>query len=284
MELAHHPLVDQEVNSFITDTIKSSNWNDIKKFEYKQFEDTYRKWLEDSSKCVIDLHEFKYTTFIFGTLAGIDGFIQRHHNKTIRVSNDDFVVTKVLCKNNNINFEPLENGPIKKYDAVIMSHPFSGNGTTMPECIDVLQQCEELGVPVLLDCAYFGIGYDMTYPLQFKCITDLVFSTSKHFATTQMRLGIRFTRNEIDDAMSFGQLSADIYNKQGAYIVTRINEKFTHDWFVDKWRPISEKIAKELDLVDTNCITLKTTKRPMPEFKRGSYTRVCISQELTAKN
>ena len=154
MELAHHPLVDQEVNSFITDTIKSSNWNDIKKFEYKQFEDTYRKWLQDSSKCVIDLHEFKYTTFIFGTLAGIDGFIQRHHNKTIRVSNDDFVVTKVLCKNNNINFEPLENSPIKKYDAVIMSHPFSGNGTTMPECIDVLQQCQ--GRIFGLDCAYFG--------------------------------------------------------------------------------------------------------------------------------
>ena len=284
MQIGHDPLVDQEVNNFITDTIKSCDWNDIKKFEYQQFEDTYRKWLEHSSKCIIDLYAFKHTTFIFGSLAGIDAFIQRHHNKTIRASNDDFVVTKVLCKNNRMNFKPLENGPIGKYDAVIMSYPFSGNGTEMPEYTDVLQQCERLGVPVLLDCAYFGIGYDLTYPMHYKCITDLVFSTSKHFATTHLRLGIRFTKDKIDDAMSFGQLSADIYNKQGAYLVTKINQQFTHDWFINKWRPVSEQVARELDLVDTNCITLKTAKRAMPEFRRGSYTRVCVSEELTAKN
>ena len=284
MNITHYPPVDKEISSYINSLLKTTSLEEIENFDYEVFENSYRKWIEQSSKHTINLNGFQHSTFIFGTAAGIDSFIMRHHNKRIRASNDDFILTKILCKNNNINFLPLESDNLAPNDAIIISHPFSGNGSVMPNFIDTLEQAENNKIPVLLDCAYFGISSGLTYPTQYNCISDMLFSSSKNFGTTHLRLGIRFTRKQIDDGLSFGHIAAGIYNKQGACITAKILQKFSHDWFINKWLPISAEVSRELNLIDTHCITLKSSKKPMPEFTRGSYIRICISDELSARN
>jgi hypothetical protein len=283
MHIGHTPFDDKEIRKFINDSLKTISIEEVENFKHSDFDRTFRNWLESSTQNKIDLSGFPYSSFMFASLSGWPEFLARHHSRRVRSSSDDFLMTKILAKNYNMNYLPLESGSLDKDDVLVISHPFSGNGAVMPKLFDILDEAEKLMIPTMLDCAYFGIGHGFEYPLHYKCITDCVFSLSKNFGTTHFRLGARFTRDNRDDGLTCGLLSSDIYNKHGALLTCRLLEKFSHDWFINKWKDVSSETAKELGLIDTNCVTLKTSNKPLPKFQRGNYVRVCISDELSNK-
>ena len=284
MHIGHTPFDDKEIRSFVNKCLAEITIEEVENFKHEVFHNTFKKWLEASTHNKIDLTGFPYSSFMFASLSGWPEFLARNHTRRIRSSSDDFQMTRILARNYTINYLPLEKEPLAKNDALIISHPCAGNGDVMPNLFETLDKAEELMIPTMLDCAYFGIGHGFEYPLHYKCISECVFSLSKNLGTTQFRLGARFTRDNRDDGLTCGLLSSDIYNKHGALLTCKLLDQFSHDWFINKWKDISSETAKELDLIDTNCVTLKTSNKPLPEFQRGSYVRVCISEELSKKN
>ena len=51
----------------------------------------------------------------------------------------------------------LSNEPLVEGDVVVMSCPFSGTGNIPAGFYNILEQCEKLAIPVMLDLAYINI-------------------------------------------------------------------------------------------------------------------------------
>ena len=281
MKLAHDPLRISEVVDFLDSVFPTITYQKISEVTNQQLDAAWRTWLTNSSYNKIDgLDQLKYSSFIPGTTDAFGEFLVRYPERRIRVSRSDFVLTKILAKQYNRNILSLEEAPLDSNDCLVMSFPFSGNGSTYPDVNHILDQAEENNVPVFIDGAYFGISHGIHYPLDRSCIKDFAVSLSKNLAGNPLRLGIRFTRDYVDDGVTAGLIGSDIFDRLNAYLSLQLLEKYPHNWLIDKYRTVSESICKDLGLGTTNTLSLAIGSNSMTEFQRGDYIRVSISEEL----
>ena len=54
----------------------------------------------------------------------------------------------------------------------------------------------------MIDGAYFGIGKDLAYPLDRQCVREFTTSHSKNFGLQNLRIGIRYSKDFVDDALN----------------------------------------------------------------------------------
>ena len=282
-DIGHIPLKDKETVRYLDNVI-------FKNIDYKMLDDvssilldqTWRDWLLQSTyNKIIGLEKFLYSAFVPGTTDAFGEFISRYPEKRIRVSRSDFILTKILSKTYQRNLVYLEEEKLKAGDCLIISLPYSGNGSYHPDWPDLLNHCDEYDIPVFVDGAYFGISHGIEYPLNRNCIKDFTTSLSKNLAGNSLRLGIRFTKDLIDDGITAGMLGSDVFDRLGAYITIELLKNFSHDWTVNKYLDIQNKICHDHRLEPTNTLTLALGSEEMEEFKRGDYIRVSISNELS---
>ena len=132
----------------------------------------------------------------------------------------------------------------------------------------------------MIDGAYFGLAYNNVIDLQHPCITDFATSFTKNFFGHSLRVGMRFTRELVDDTISAGILAWEMYDRVGAHVATDLMSKFSHAWFIEKYQPLSKQICQDFDLTPTATITLALGGEQYNQFRRGDYNRVCITDEL----
>ena len=282
MKLAHDPIQNSEVQGSIDEILSNLSLTTIASVTHNQLDSQWRRWLQNSShNTIIGLDSLPYSAFCPGTTDAFGEFIARYSTHTIRVSRNDFVVTKILARSWNRKLKFLEDGPLEHNDCVLISLPFSGNGSYYSAWPSILDQAEELDVPVFVDAAYFGLSHDIVYPLNRTCIKDFTVSLSKNLAGNSLRLGIRFTRDQVDDGITAGLLGSDIFDRLNAYISIELLKAYSHNWFISKYKKSSDMIAKNLGLSNTHTVTLKIGNDSMTEFKRGDFVRVVISEELS---
>ena len=274
----HWPLFDKSISKSV-EQIVSKNKSTFYKTTHSQFVKQYRKWLQASKLNQIKgLDQFKFANFSYGTTTAISEFISRHHRRRLRMFADDFLLTKILSKTYQHKLKYIEDGPITKNDCVVTSLPFTGNGGIHPLFDRLLDQCDNLDVPVLIDGAYFGISKDITYPLYRKCIKEFTTSHSKNFGVQDLRIGIRFSKKFIDDALNVPVQMGDCHNKLGACIGINLMKQFPADYIVKKYSNKYNKICQTNNFTTTNTITLALGNDK--KFQRGSYVRVCVSNAL----
>jgi len=112
-------------------------------------------------------------------------------------------------------------------------------------------------------------------------VKDFTVSLSKNLAGNSLRLGIRFTRDHVDDGITAGLIGSDIFDQLNAYISIELLKTYSHNWTISKYKESSDMIAKKLGLSNTHTVTLKIGNDSMTEFKRGDFIRVVISDELS---
>ena len=282
MNIGHNPLRDKISIQYIDAIFKDIEYENLEKISHQNLDIAWRKWLTTKTyNNVLGLDQFKYSAFSPGTTDAFGEFISRYPNRIIRVSKSDFILTKILSKTYSRDLVYLENEDLKTNDCLIISFPFSGNGSYYPNYEDVLNVCDELNIPVFVDGAYFGISSGIDYPLYHSCIKDFSVSLSKNLAGNPLRLGIRFTKEKVDDGITAGLLGSDIFDRLGAYLSIRLLEKFSHNSVVDRHIGNSNEICAKNNLIPTNTFTIGIGTPEMEEFKRGDYVRVCISEELS---
>lgn len=282
MLLAHQPLLDPIIQQTIIDVfhrIQNDNVN-LSKWNNNFYFDAFRNWISSSQHNKFSgINSFSHEAYSHGTTESIQSFIHRHgFSKRIRFSRAEFTASKIVCNHASLNWKFLEDDKLSKKDALIMSLPFSGTGNVYDNLDDILNSCDALEIPVLIDASYFGISHSIKIDLSRSCITDLVFSLSKPFST-QLRLGYRLTKNHFDDIV---QSSSDIkiYNRYAAFVGIELLKSFDHDWLIKKYRPIQEKICNHHDLEPSLTFTLASDRQRRKEFFRQNYYRVCITDEL----
>lgn len=274
------PIQDKEVRNFIDQILKTLTIDQIDTFEYSEYEKVWRDWISDSSYNKISgLETFKHSAFLSGSTNAFPEFISRYPNRRIRVSKSDFVMTKIVSRIQQRDFLFLEDGDLDPNDCLIFSHPFSGNGKTLPNYQTLLDQADMFGVPVMVDACYFTVSHGIDYDLSHVSIKEINFSLSKNYSSTNLRTGIRFTKEFVDDSIS-ATLSMGIFNKFSAIVGYQLLKHFSHDWFISKYISAYEQICTELNLEKTNTLSFAIAPDSWQEYKRGDYTRVCVSEEL----
>ena len=279
---AHKPIQDPVIVETLFRTLKEITAHDvdIETWDAKIHCNEFYNWIQNQDTVsILGLDEFSNRALCAGTSAAIENFIARNHQRRLRFSQTEFVLSKIVCRNLNIPFEYIEDSELQSGDALVLSLPFSGNGSTYPDTDKILQTCTELDIPVLIDAAYIGIANFITIDLRHKCITDFTTSLSKPFHT-MLRHGIRFTRSYYDDNI---QSSSDmgIVSRINVAIANRLMQTFDKDYIINMYTNKNRQVCRELGLVPTNTITLALGDREKhAQFIRGKYVRVCITDEL----
>ncbi len=272
------PIPDTEIFKFVNKNIKY-------KYIYEKklhlvFLKKYFQWLQKSSfNKLKGLHLFNKLSFVHGTSQAFDDFYSTYKGRRFRVFKGEFKYHEIIWKENKIKWCYIENDKIKKNDAIIISLPFSDFGNQHPSMKKVIDECDRLNVPVLLDLAYYSIARNINFNVNKKCIKVLTFSLSKAFyGTERVRIGIRCKKDINYD-------SADLFTEMG--MLSRISvglglkliQKYDTDYCQKKFRKKQLNICKKLDLVPSDCVIFGLgNKKKYKDYNRGSkWRRVCLS-------
>mgnify|MGYP001336190708 FL=1 len=234
---------------------------------------------------LIGLDGFQHKTFTAGTSQSFDSFWMKYHDRRFRCFEGEFFYHKANWKKFH-NWSYLDYDKIKKGDAVIISLPFSDYCTEHPKMKSTLSQCSLLGVPVLIDCAYYGIASGVDFDLsKYDCIKEVTFSLSKTFYNAnRLRAGIRYAKDFADD-------NIDIMNEWGqinhisTYIGKRLLEAFEPDYTFNKFRKRQEEYCKLHNLKPTDCVSFAFGEAgEYDDLNRGTdVNRLCIADQIGDK-
>ena len=242
-----------------------NNNNIIDEFLYE-----YDNWIKTSTtNSITGLEDFKYKCYSSGTTESFDKFYMKNSKRRFRCYKGEYMYHKLAWRDKFV-WEWLEDAPLHKNDAVVISLPFADTGDKHIYYHDLMRKCCELGVPVLVDCAYFGACYGVSIDIAYSCITDVTFSLSKTFPVAYARIGIRYTREDDDDTM-FVYHKISYNNKLGASLGMRFIENFTPDFLPQKYMQKQKEFCKKLDVEPSATILFGIDyKNKYDRYNRGS--------------
>jgi hypothetical protein len=203
----------------------------------KKYEEYFPVWLKECPRFDFSgLEDFKYSCFSQGSQEYFLNFYMQHREKRFRVLKGEYWWHMEVWKNLGLQWAYIEDDDIKPNDVVIISFPFARLGDEHPQQKNVMDQCERLGVPVMLDFIYLpNTTYDkLQIDLTPTCIESLSFSMSKTFPVANARVAIRMTRKKMHDPM---QISNDenVSNRLASGLGFECMQNFKIDYMVSKY-------------------------------------------------
>lgn len=248
-----------------------------------EFLKKYKSWIsETKNNVILGLENYPHACFTNGTTEAFEKFYAKHSKRRFRFFKGEFVYHRLNCRNNGSDWEYLDNAPLNGNDVVIISLPFSDTGNRHVSMDTILDQCDELKIPVLLDCAYFGICGNIEFNLNRKCITDITFSLSKSLYCAHARIGMRLTKIDDDDPL-FVTNKMGYVNKISAYIGLQLINEFSADFIYNTYRSRQEQYCKILEVEPSNCVLFGIGGHRWNEYNRDRETnRLCLHKYLSS--
>lgn len=273
------PIPNRDVYEFVTTEIKNTNLYDLDKIP--EFCENYLNWIQSTKlNNLIGLDNFNSKQYVHGTSQSFDFFYLSHPRKRMRCFKGDFAYHRLSWRD-NFDWLYLEDDIIREGDAVIMSVPFSDSGDIHPQTDFILNICDELDVPVFIDCAYMIIARDIDFDFNRECIQGVSFSMSKGFyGAEKLRIGLRLTRDYQDDPVEVFN-SMQMLNTVGVHVGQKIIDNYSVDYNTETYRDKQEELCNQLKIGYSKCVLFGITDKNHPQFKdfdRGTdYRRVCLS-------
>lgn len=245
-----------------------------------RFLQQYRTWINQSQHNSLALDQFTVACYSQGTTEAFDKFYLRNHVRRFRCFRGEYMYHMASWRNYFPNWCWLDDDVIDSGDAVVISLPFSDTGNEHINMRDILDRCELLGVPVLIDCAYFGICREIRFDFAHECITDVTFSLSKSFPVAHARIGMRLTRIDDDDSMLVNQ-KTNYTNRIGAALGLALLHEFSADHNINRWHTTQLEFCRRLNLVPSQSVIFGIDTGARPQYNRGGDTnRLCLARYL----
>lgn len=277
------PVVDPDLKTVVYDIIRICCDQDILDDLTVQprFLDCYQQWIRDSQGNRLQgLDQFRVAAYANGTTEGFDKFMLRNHHRRFRCFRGEYMYHPASWRNYFPEWCRIEDAPLEKNDAVVMSMPFSDTGEIHPDSLSVLDQCDVLGIPVLIDSAFFGICHDIEFNYDRDCITDITFSLSKTFPVANLRIGMRLTREDDDDGLMVHN-KTNYNNRLGAGVGLALMQKYTADYNVGKWKSQQEIFCQDLGVMPSRSVIFGLGGSEFLKYNRGGPSnRLCFSRYL----
>lgn len=275
-----NPELEAETKQIVADvTNQDVMWDtDIK----DRFLDQYQTWIRSTElNAVKGLDAFPVAAYSLGTSESFDKFYMKNATRRFRCFRGEYMYHQVAWRNYFPNWSFIEpDAPIEANDAVCISLPFSDTGNIHVEMHVLLNECDRLGVPVLVDMAYFGICQGIIIDLDRPCITDVVFSLSKCFPVPALRIGMRLTREDDDDTLLVHH-KTNYINRLGAGVGLEFIQRYGPDWNVITYSQNQSIFCNTLQSIESNTVIFGIDEGMRPEYSRGNSTnRLNLSKYL----
>ena len=238
---------------------------------------TYRNWINNNKlNTIIGLDNFLHCDYTNGTTEIFDHFRLKHKDKNFKFYKGEYRYHRFSGTNYQLILNPDN---LMRGDALIISLPFSST-CNIHKYEETMITCQQLDIPVLVDCALFGTCSGIVFNFTYPCIEQIAFSLSKTFPIAQLRVGIRFSRIYEPDGISANN-KANYINRVGALVGNSLMENFSSDYIYNKYKEKQIKLCKELNLELTNCVAFAMGSDKWSFLQRdGLYNRACLSERL----
>ncbi|AKF11629.1 hypothetical protein DB32_008778 [Sandaracinus amylolyticus] len=258
----------------------------------EEFLSTYAEWIRACRATpVTGLDAFSARYFVNGVTQAYDIFFYEHKDRRFRTLQGEYPYVRLSVP----DWAHVEADELRPNDALVMSTPFYADGSVPPGYRALLDRCSELGVPVMIDAAYFGTCHGTRFDYGHPAIEMVSFSLSKAFAVQSFRIGILFSKRTLPYLEEI-QTQASYYNRVGAYVGLTLMRQFSADFMPSAYRDAQRRVCAQLDVIPSRCVMLANlhdddrrfdTILEDPRFEKpvlppGVRRRVCISAYLGA--
>lgn len=271
--------------SQVLETAMTTAYTDLNSKDInQQYLDNYQSWIRQTElNSLVGLDNFKHAVYSQGTTETFDKFYMKHHTRRFRCFRGEYMYHQLAWRNHWPNWEFIQNLDIEAGDAVVISMPFADTGDVHPEYHALMEKCQQLNVPVLIDSAYFGICGGLTLDYSYDCITDIAFSLSKTFPVSHIRIGMRLSRVDDDDPLLVYH-KTNYTNRIGASVGLELMRQFSSDYTVNTYRTTQQELCRQLDVDPSPCVIFGVDYRSVwPQYNRGAgSSRLCIADNLVS--
>ena len=244
----------------------------------KKFLADYKEWFT-RDRTFEGIGGFQNIDFSAGTTETFGYFYLQHMDRRLRLYKAEYFYHWVMARNYFKKSAELGAEPLTEGDVVVMSCPFSGTGKIPKDFYKILEQCDQLSIPVMLDLAYISISDIKELDLNHKCIHTITTSLSKVFPVENHRIGMRMTRDFYDDALvAYNQ--NQYVNLHSINVGQKLIEKFDNDWIFNKYRQKQAETCERLGVDVSDCVIFGLdSKNKFNEYNRGGeINRLCFSR------
>lgn len=259
------------------------SWNYVFNSSYhtNEFCEHYLDWIQQSSHSKFKgLENFSCYAFSAGTTESFDKFYMKHNRRRFRCFRGEYLYHELAWRNCWPNWRYIEDEPLLPTDAVVISLPFADTGDKHQQFDELMESCTKLGIPVLVDCAYFGLVTDFEFNLDYPCITDVTFSLSKYFPIAHARVGMRLTRINDDDPLFVYQYRS-YNNKQGAVLGQYMMNNFNCDFLINRYRQRQIEFSEFINVCHTRTLIFALGGSQWQDYNRGGrYNRLSFHKYL----
>tara|TARA_A100001015_G_scaffold267311_1_gene317249 strand:- start:1 stop:858 length:858 start_codon:yes stop_codon:yes gene_type:complete len=267
------PVEDKEVLKFLTNNNALSN--------HKDFVADYYKWMSKPHS-INGIEHFNSLAYCNGSTEAFDKFYHKHMHRNLRFLRGEYFYHQIMGRryfkeSNFIDDDVL----ITENDVVVMSVPFSDTGSVPKNYTKIMEACESLKVPVLLDMAYINLAIDLQINVDYQCIDTITTSLSKVFPVAYSRIGMRMQRENLDDTLDAYEMNSYL-NTHSVNIGHALIKKYKADYSFNKYRQQQLSFCNMLDLTPSDSFIFGIDyDNKSQEYNRGGPSnRFCFSKHF----
>jgi len=277
------PVVDKRIQVFVNSLdLTNSLYNELIPTEFTK---NFYNWITSSkNNTLLGIEQFTNRKLIAGCAQAFDHWYWRYKSRTFRFFRGEFMYHSAVLKHGG-TWQYINDAELDNNNAVIISVPFSDYGTQHKDLENILNQCNDLNIPVLLDFAYYPCTKNININLDnYPCAETIVFSISKAFYGAEfLRVGMRLERKDTDDGIDVFN-SVDMNNRVSLSIANKLIKNYSVDYNWDAYKEIYSQVCKENNLKETDCIMFGLGGDEWKDMNRGSdVNRICISELIGEK-
>jgi len=252
----------------------------------QEYLDLYRTWAFARFDFPgIELYD--HACFTQGTTESFAQFYVRYREQyRLRISKGEYFyhqMMKTLWYKDK--FAWLDEDELRSGDVVLISVPFADTGDIPMDLETLLDRCDLIGIPVMLDFAYLNLtafdAFDYKINLDRPCIKYIVTSLSKVFPVENLRIGIRLQKEKYEDQIYVvNEQNYNYINLLSAFVGTGLMKLFASDYVFNKYRQQQTDLCSHMGVNISPCVNFGIDHGGRyPEYNRGGSTnRLCFSR------
>jgi hypothetical protein len=282
-----YPVADRQLETrvidMITKQIYSGCLNDVD--INQKFLDRYWHWNQQTiNNDIIGIDRFQFRDFTQGTTETFNVFCLSHCDRRLRTFRGEYMYWSIVNQQYFKEFAYLEDQELLPTDVVAISLPFANNGGAHPDMTEILEKCNRLKIPVLIDCSYLHLAGGLVFDFSHPCIQVIAFSLSKAFpGAGHLRIGMRLTAEKMSDPISVYN-GNNYTNRLSAAVGLEYINGYSPDYNYNQYRSTQIEFCRQLEVDPSPTVVFGLSTVKYPEYNRGGKeNRLCFSQYLKSR-
>lgn len=269
-----------ECPKFLSRHVKEQGWFNRDFNVQDEYLDFYPKWIESSVRTTVKGLETLPNRYVsLGVTQTLDWFHLEcaRNGWRMRLLRGEYPYNRDVFDFDWDTY--IDDAPLERGDAVIISVPFSGSGSVHPMYEEIMETCTKLDIPVMVDCAWFGTCYDLEWSVDYDCVKVVAFSTTKGLQTGNFRSGICFSK------WTHGSLAVQTEWHHGIHANTyaglMLMKEFSPDLAANIYKEHQKQVCEKFGLTPTNTVHIALGNEEWNYFHRDkAYNRINIRLPL----